>query len=78
MLLQTENVRHNRFSWTELIGRPGRPSSRSGFSAIGRSITDQVQPFDIRAEVNHEPAIMLSFATFRRGLHRAGNLIAGN
>ena len=26
----------------------------------------------------HEPTIMLSFVSFRRGLHRAGNLIAGN
>ena len=37
-----------------------------------------VQPIDIFAQVNHEPIIMPSFATFRRGLHRAGNLIAGN
>jgi hypothetical protein len=36
-----------------------------------------VQPFDINTKVNHEPVIMPSFATFRRGLHRAGNLIAG-
>jgi hypothetical protein len=31
-----------------------------------------------RREIHIFRGIMLSFATFRRGLHRAGNLIAGN
>jgi hypothetical protein len=34
--------------------------------------------FDKRFNVNQLKVTMLNFAQFRRGLHRAGNLIAGN
>lgn len=33
--------------------------------------------FDKWTNVNQLKVIMLNFAQFRRGLHRAGNLIAG-
>lgn len=33
--------------------------------------------FDKRANVYQHQGIMLSIAQYRRGLHRAGNLIAG-
>jgi hypothetical protein len=38
----------------------------------------ELRSFDTGAKVEHEPSIMPSFVPFRRGLHRAGNLIAGN
>ena len=57
--------------------RTGPAQASAGVSRHG-FLTADPRPFDIGAKVKHEPSIMPSFAAFRRGLHRAGNLIAGN
>lgn len=71
--------------WLLVEGLASELGAKCGMKTVDRTgvcrnrIADApAVPFDIRAEVEHVPAIMPSFVPFRRGLHRAGNLIAGN